>query len=126
MGQLIGQYVDSTGVVHERTVRVDEDGSLMVVDDQLTALGDEQISNATLATSAALASIPAGARIVLLQATGQNVRYRTLGASNAPTASRGQRIIQGGDGVWLNVADLSALRFIREADGATLDVTYFK
>jgi hypothetical protein len=92
----------------------------------LSFLGFQQIVNATLAGSTALA-VPAGATIAAIQNNGsQPVRFRLDGATTAPTASVGQRIAAG-DSIPLAVgnAALTATRVIREADGATLDINYF-
>lgn len=89
----------------------------------LTPRGNAQMVSADLASSAGLpATIPSSATRAIIENNGtQPVRWRDDGV--APTASRGGRIVAGGklnyDGV------LSAIRFIREADGAILDINYY-
>jgi len=91
-----------------------------------TAKGYQQLSNATLAASTAL-TVPSGATVAVIQNNGtQPVRWRDDGASTAPTASTGQRL-PAGETLTLDTgnAGLTAARFIREADGATLDIQYY-
>ena len=89
-------------------------------------LGYQQLSNATLAASTAL-TVPANATAVIIQNNGsQPARWRPDGATTAPTASTGLRIAAG-DELRLQPgnAGLTTMRFIREADGVTLDIAYF-
>lgn len=84
----------------------------------------QQIANATLATAQAL-TVPTGATVALVQNNGtQPCRWRADGS--APTASTGQRI-PSGETLTLDIgnAGLVAARFIREADGVTLDISYY-
>lgn len=89
----------------------------------LTPRGNAQMVSADLAASSPLpATVPPLATRAVIENNGtQPVRWRDDGV--APTASRGGRIVVGGklnyDGV------LSALRFIREADGSILDINYY-
>lgn len=91
-----------------------------------TSLGYQQIANATLASSTAL-TVPGGATVALVQNNGsQPVRFRPDGATTPPTASTGQRIPAGQTLTFdAGNAGLTALRFIREADGVTLDISYY-
>lgn len=91
-----------------------------------THLGYQQLANATLAASTPM-TVPAGATVALVQNNGaQPARFRIDGATTAPTASTGQRIASGGY-LTLDIgnAQLTSTRFIREADGCTLDISYY-
>ncbi len=86
-----------------------------------TPLGDQQLSNATLAASTAL-TVPGGATVAIVQNNhSQAMRWRDNG--QAPTASVGQRIAAGEQLTY--DGSLSAFRIIKEADGTgTVDVWY--
>jgi hypothetical protein len=87
-------------------------------------LGYQQLTS--LPTSTAL-TIPNGASTAIVQNNGnQPVRWRPDGATTAPTATTGQRIAAG-DRLTLDIgaAGLASSRFIQEASGAVLDVTYY-
>lgn len=84
----------------------------------LKSLGYEQ--NTTLNTAKAL-TVPGGAQRALIQATGQNVRWRDDGTD--PTATVGMQLAAG-DSLFYT-ADLSALKVIEEAASAKLNVTYY-
>lgn len=106
-------------------------GTQRVKDQVFTCLGNEQITNASLAASVGLASIPARATHILLQAVGQNVRYRLSAddaSAEAPTTALGQVLIAGSEGLLLSLTKeaMENLRFIKTADGATVEVTYFR
>lgn len=83
------------------------------------SLGFEQ--NTSLASATGLASIPAGADLVLLQATGQNVRWRDDGTN--PTATIGMVLTAAGD-PYPYSGDLTKIKFIEAAASAVLNVTY--
>lgn len=86
-----------------------------------TPQGYQQISSATLAASTGL-TVPAGATVAIIQNNGtQAVRFRDDGTD--PTSSIGQRIPAGETLTY--DGDLSAVEFIREADGAILDIAYY-
>ena len=88
--------------------------------------GYQQLTNAALATSTAL-TVPANATGAIIQNNGtQPGRYRMDGATTAPTASVGM-VIPAGEAIVLDYGRtaLVAARFIRAADGATLDIEYF-
>lgn len=95
---------------------------IAAVEGNLDYLGDEQLTGLT--TSKALASIPTGARVVLLQAETQVIRMRT--STNAPTASVGFRILTTSQGLLYTGSDLSILRFIEETATAKLNAIYFR
>lgn len=85
-------------------------------------VGYEQISNVTLTAATGLTNVPAGAVEADIQNNGsQNVRFRDDGV--APTDVTGQRIYAGDTKTYRG--DLSAIRFIRESDGVTLDILYY-
>lgn len=89
-------------------------------------LGYQQIADATLAASSAM-TVPGSATTAIIQNNGTTaVRWRVDGSTTAPTASTGQRIVSGGT-LTLDVGNASLIttRFIREAAGATLDITYY-
>ena len=91
-----------------------------------TQRGYQQIDNTTLAGSTAL-TVPSGATVALVQNNGtQPCRWRPDGSATAPTPTTGQRIA-GGEMLTLDIgnAGLVSSRFIREADGVTLDITYY-
>ena len=84
-------------------------------------LGYEQIVSATLATATAL-TVPAGAVAALIQNNGtQAARWRDDAVD--PTAAIGMVLAVGGS--ILYDGDLSAIKFIRAADGSILDIAYY-
>ncbi len=86
-----------------------------------TPRGYQQILSAGLAVAATL-TVPLGATFARIQNNGtQAVRWRDDGVD--PTSSLGQRISAGDDYVYDK--SLSAIRLIREADGAILDIAYY-
>ena len=85
-------------------------------------VGYEQIGNVTLSAVTALQSVPLGAVEADIQNNGsQNVRFRDDGV--APTDVTGQRIYAGDTKTYRG--NLSAIRFLRESDGVTLDILYY-
>lgn len=82
--------------------------------------GDQYISSATLATATAL-TIPDGAKYALIQAEGQAVRWRGFGL--IPTATQGTKLAADADIFY--TGDLAKIRFIRVADGASLNIQYY-
>lgn len=87
-------------------------------------LGYQQISSLTTATAL---TVPNGATTAIVQNNGnQPVRWRPDGATTPPTTTTGQRIAVG-DRFTLDIgaAGLASSRFIAEAAGAVLDVTYY-
>lgn len=87
--------------------------------DYLKALGYQQV---TSLSSAATLTVPAGSQRALIQATGQNVRWRDDGTN--PTASVGMRITAG-DTMDYDAGQLKVIAFIEEAASATLNVSYY-
>jgi hypothetical protein len=84
-------------------------------------LGYQQITSDQLASAQGL-SVPAGATRMVVQNNGaQSARYRNDGPN--PTATTGQRIV-GGDSMDVT-GSLSTFKFIREAEGAALDIVYY-
>lgn len=91
-----------------------------------TQLGYQQLLSAGLSSSTAL-TVPSGATTAIIQNNGtQAVRWRPDGATTAPTSTTGQRIAAGST-LTLDIgnAGLTSSRFIREADGSILDITYY-
>ena len=93
--------------------------STPVVDGNLTPLGYEQITG--LSTVKSL-TVPNGARLALIQAEAQNVRYRDDGVN--PDANTGMLVTSGSD-VWY-IGDLSAVRLIETTASAKVNVSYYK
>ncbi len=90
-----------------------------VVNASLTPKGVQQYTST--GTAFALSSIPAGARIALIQAEAQTIRWRDDGT--APTPTVGMNLPVGPtleyDG------DLTAIRFIAATAGAILNVAFY-
>lgn len=86
----------------------------------LVPAGYEQVTS--LGTAVGLASIPDGAKIALIQAESQSVRWRDDGT--VPTAAIGMVIIANDTLLYSGV--LSAIKFIQTAVSAKLNVTYYK
>lgn len=84
--------------------------------------GFKQLTALTTAASFANADIPAGTTAVLLQAAGQNVRWR--GDGTAPTASIGMRLLTTANPTLLEIQSIGALSFIQESATATLEATF--
>jgi hypothetical protein len=86
-----------------------------------TPLGYQQLNSADLASSATL-TVPTNAKRALIQNNGaQASRWRIDGP--APTALVGMRLA-GGEEIDIT-GPITALRFIREAEGVQLDITYY-
>lgn len=84
-------------------------------------MGYQRLSSQDLATAKSL-TVPAGAARAVIQNNGaQAARFRNDGT--APTASIGQRLT-GGDAMDVT-GSLGSYQFIREAEGAQLDVNYY-
>lgn len=94
--------------------------SLMSIDARYTSLGYQQIATATLASAVGL-TVPAGAKYALIQTETQGVRWRDDGTD--PTASVGMPLAAGSD-IWY-CGPLSAIKLIRQASGAILNVAYY-
>lgn len=91
-----------------------------VVDGTLEPLGYQQV---TVLNSAAALTVPTNARVALIQAEAQAVRWRDDGTN--PTASVGMRMTTTDPGLWY-IGDLAAVRFIEETAGAKLNVSYYR
>lgn len=87
-------------------------------DANLEQKGYEQVTG--LAASKGL-DVPKGARLAIVQAEAQAVRWRDDGTD--PTAAIGVRLAAGTD--FFYTGELSAIRFIEEAVGAKLNVSYY-
>ncbi len=125
----------TTGAIHRRrTLHMDNNDQIHLdgpdmdaldaalvdeVSSSLTPLGFQFITS--LATSTPL-TVPTGATEALIQVMSQNVRWRDDGV--APTATVGMQLRAGGD--MLYTGKLTAIRFIEEALGASLNVSYYR
>lgn len=96
-----------------------ESGGTAVVDGQLTCKGYQQITSLTAATAL---TVPTGARLAMIVAETQDVRWRDDGTN--PTASVGMPISTADAGYWYT-GDLSAIKFIEQVAGAKLNVSYY-
>lgn len=85
-----------------------------------TPLGYAQLTSLSAAT--ALSSIPAGATRAVLQAEGQNVRWRDDGTN--PSSTAGMLIFAGQ--LFEYTGALAAIKFIEVAAGGKLNVSYYK
>lgn len=106
------------------TFRVMADGSQPVKSSTYTVLGHQQLTDANLAASVALPSIPANATIAVVQNNGTTAaRWRSPGPATSTTGFR----IAAGQVLTLDIgqAGLVASRFIRESAGAVLDIVYY-
>ena len=83
-----------------------------------TNIGFQQI---TPLTTAQILTVPAGARIAVIHADGQVIRWRDDGT--APTATVGMRLVVGGELVY--DGELTKLKIIEEATGAKANVSYY-
>lgn len=83
-------------------------------------LGYQQITTAALASAVGL-TVPAGAQAAIIQVNTQNVRWRDDGTN--PTSTVGMRLRSGSE--FLYTGELSKIKFIREASGAILNVSYY-
>jgi hypothetical protein len=78
----------------------------------------------TLTAALGLSAIPRGATFAWLSADTQAVRITLDGTT--PTATVGNLIPAGTEGVWLNLVDLAAVQVIEAAASAALNVSYFR
>lgn len=74
-------------------------------------------------TAAAGLTVPSGATVALLQAEGDNVRWRDDGIN--PTTSVGILLIADVNQPYMYQGDLSALKFIETGTDAVLNVVYY-
>lgn len=77
----------------------------------------------TALSSATALTVPSGAKVALIQAESQSVRWRPDGSTTAPTASVGM-VLAAGETLPFT-GDLSTIRFIETAASAKLNVAYF-
>lgn len=89
-----------------------------LIDGKLVPLGYQQVT--TLTASKGLEP-PTGARVAVIQALVQNVRWRDDGPD--PTNSVGMQLAASRD--MLYTGDLTEIRFIEEAASAQLNVSYY-
>jgi len=92
--------------------------SVLTVDGSLEPKGHEQL---TSIESPAALSPPSGARLALIQATGENIRWRDDGTD--PTSATGIQLEAGND-FWY-VGNLASIRLIEESSGAAVNVAYY-
>ena len=85
-----------------------------------TPLGYDQVTSLGSATN--LPSIPHGAIMVLVSCSTAAVRWRDDGV--APTASVGMPLAVGQE--FQYAGDLAGIRFIQQASGAVLDISYYR
>lgn len=90
----------------------------MAIKEVTNNIGFQQI--ATLTTAQAL-TVPTDARVALIHAEGQAIRWRDDGT--APTATVGMRLAVGGELYY--DGELSKLKLIEEVVGAKANVTYY-
>lgn len=91
-----------------------------VIDGYLDPAGYVQLTS--LGTAVSLGTIPAGARMVLIQAQDQNVRWRDDGTD--PTSSAGMVIEAGQTLVY--IGRLSSVKLIETTASAKVNVTFYK
>lgn len=82
--------------------------------------GFQQITSLSASTGL---TVPAGAKVALIQAETQSVRWRPDGSTTAPTASVGMLLAAGETLPF--TGDLSKIRFIQTTASAKLNVAYF-
>lgn len=102
------------------------DGSAASITRAGTILGQQTLSNAQLASAVAPPSPPELTKSVWVSVEGQNVRFRYDGATTAPTSSSGFLLIAGQPAYEIpgGAAQMENWRFIRVADGATVNLLY--
>lgn len=84
------------------------------------ALGYTQVTNLTAAVG--VGTIPAGAETVLLQCTGQNVRYRDDGTD--PTTTIGM-VLVANTIYEFTVAQIARMKLIETAATAVLNISFY-
>ena len=92
----------------------------LTADATLTPVGYEQIAD--VSTPAKALTVPTGARVALIQAVSQNVRWRDDGID--PSAAIGIQLEAGKDMFY--TGSLSAIRFFEEAASAELNISYYE
>lgn len=81
------------------------------------------LQDTTLSAAQALPTIPSGARFVLMQAEGDDLRWRDDGTN--PTASVGM-LLEEGQSFLYDLGPLSNIKVIETTGGGILNVTYYK
>lgn len=94
-------------------------GDTMTVDGILTPLGYQQITALTAATAL---TVPAGARIAIIQPEAAGMRWRDDGVD--PTATVGM-VLALGDAPLTYNGNLAAIRLIQTATGGILNISYY-
>lgn len=90
-----------------------------VVEAKLIPLGFQQISSLAAAQHI---TPPKDARVALIQAVTQNVRWRDDGT--VPTASIGMQAVAG-EAPFLYTGDLAKIQFIEETASAEVNISYY-
>lgn len=86
----------------------------------LDALGYTQVT--VLTSAVGVGTIPAGTETVMLQCTGQNVRYRDDGTN--PTAAIGMLLVVN-TLYSFTVGQISSMKFIESAATAVLNISFY-
>lgn len=102
-----------------RTAKGSEKGGPRTVEGNLVPMGFEAI---VALNAAAALTVPDGARIALLQAENDDLRWRDDGVH--PTAAVGMFLEAGRD--FFYTGDLSLIEFIETVGGGSLNVSYYK
>lgn len=89
-----------------------------VKSETLDPMGYEQIADASVAVGL---TVPPGAKYAIVQAVGQNVRWRDDGTD--PTTTAGMQLVAGYDMFYKG--ELRDIRFIEEAAAAEINVSYY-
>lgn len=82
--------------------------------------GYSQITS--LSSAAGIGTIPAGTRLIALQAESQNLRWRDDGTN--PTTTVGM-ILAAGDVLWYDGTKQSSIKFIEVTATAKLNVSFY-
>lgn len=93
-------------------------GAAHVTDGNMVPMGYQQISSLSSATGL---TVPNGARVALITAESQGVRFRDDGT--APTATVGMPL--AADTKFQYTGNLSKIKFIEQAASAKLNVLYY-
>lgn len=93
-------------------------GRKYYVDGNIIPLGYQQITGLSSVQSL---TVPAGARVAVIQAESQSVRWRDDGTN--PTATIGMRLVIGSELPY--AGNLSAIKFIEESASAKLNISYY-
>lgn len=113
-----GVYKQADGRHIVTPVAVDADGDTRIVDGGIVPLGYQQLTALTASTAL---TVPAGARLALIQADGADLRWRDDGVD--PTATVGMILRMDSELVYNG--DLAALRVIAISGSPILNVCYW-